>query len=325
MEIGWSFQLQNPYVVLGLLVLTTAIGLNLAGLYELRGASIDGVLASRPSIAGSFWTGALSAFVATPCSGPFMAGALGAAMVLPAPAALAIFAGLGLGMALPFLAIGFVPALRRVLPKPGAWMTMFRHVLAIPMLLTALALAWLLGRQAGVEGMATGLGIAMTLGLALWWLGARQRRGRERNWAVLAPTVALAALLIFRMPDSAAVAAAVGESSARQPFSEERLMALRAKNVPVFVDFTADWCLSCKINERMAIDTDEVQQAFKAAGVVTLVGDWTRGDPAITRFLARHRRNSIPYYLFYPPGHPPRALPQVLTPGMLLAYARAVH
>ena len=319
MEVGWSFQLQNPYVVLGLLVITTAIGLNLAGLYELRGVAIDGSLTSRPGVAGSFWTGVLSAFVATPCSGPFMAGALGAAMVLPAPAALAVFAGLGLGMALPFLAIGFVPALRGLLPKPGPWMITFRHVLAIPMLVTAVALSWLLGRQIGVDGMATGLATALVVAISLWWLGARQRRGRERSWTVLAPAAAIAALLIIRMPAEPAVAAPVVETATKKPFSEQRLAALRAKNIPVFVDFTADWCLSCKVNEKVAIETEEVQQAFRAAGVVTLVGDWTRGDPAITRFLASHGRNSIPYYLFYAPGRDPVVLPQVLTADTLTA------
>jgi thiol:disulfide interchange protein/DsbC/DsbD-like thiol-disulfide interchange protein len=322
-EVGWAFQLQNPYVVLGLLVVTTAIGLNLAGLFEMRGVAIDGALTSRPGATGSFWTGVLSAFVATPCSGPFMAGALGAAMILPAPAALAVFAGLGLGMALPFLAIGFVPALRRLLPKPGAWMTTFRRLLAIPMLLTALALSWLLGRQTGVDGMAIGLATVLIVAISLWWLGARQRRGRERNWAVLAPAAAIAALLIIRMPAEPTVAAAVVETATRQTFSEERLAELRARNVPVFVDFTADWCLSCKVNEKVAIETEEVQQAFAADGVVTLVGDWTRGDPAITRFLASHGRNSIPYYLFYGSGREPLVLPQVLSPSTLIALTSA--
>ncbi|MDR6846912.1 protein-disulfide reductase DsbD [Sphingomonas sp. BE137] len=321
-EVGWSFQLQSPYVVTGLLVLTTAIGLNLAGLFELRGASINGAFMSRPGVSGSFWTGALSAFIATPCSGPFMAGALGAAMVLPAPAALAVFAGLGVGMALPFLAIGFVPALRRRLPKPGAWMNTFRHLLAIPMLLTALALAWVLGRQTGVDGLIMGIAIVLAVAIALWWLGVRQRHGRERNWAVLALAAAIAAPLMFKMPAAPAIAAPIVESASRQAFSEERLAALRAKRVPVFVDFTADWCLSCKVNEKVAIETEEVQRAFGAGGVVTLVGDWTRGDPAITRFLASHGRNSIPYYLFYAPAKEPLVLPQILTPGSLSALAK---
>src|SRR5688500_18996008 len=176
--VGWAFQLQEPRVILLLLLLVLAIALNLAGLFELPAFSGGERLAQSGGMAGAFWTGALAAFIATPCTGPFMGAALGAALVLPGAAALAVFAGLGLGLALPFLLLGFVPALRRRLPKPGPWMARFQRLLSVPMFLTALGLAWVLGRQSGVDGMALGLGAALALALGLWWLGRRQNGGR---------------------------------------------------------------------------------------------------------------------------------------------------
>ena len=180
---GWAFQLQDPRIILLLLLLVTAIALNLAGLFHLPAFAGGGEAAGQGGTRGAFFTGALAAFVATPCTGPFLGFALGAALVLPAWAALAVFAGLGLGLALPFLALGFVPALRRLLPKPGAWMARFQRLLAAPMLLTALGLAWVLGRQTGVDGMTLGLGAALLLGFALWWHDPRRasqpRHGRH--------------------------------------------------------------------------------------------------------------------------------------------------
>ena len=315
-EVGWAFQLQDPRVVLALLVLVTAIGLNLAGLFELPAISIAAGASSGSGPLPAFSTGALSAFVATPCSGPFMATALGAALLLPVPAALAVFGGLGLGLALPFLLVGFVPALRRRLPRPGPWMATFRHLLSLPMFATALGLAWVLGRQTGVDGMALGLALALLAAASLWWVGVRQRRGRAWSWLPLVPLAAVAALVVLDLPIRAA-APTMAAQPLREPFSADRLAELRAQGVPVFVDFTADWCLTCKVNERLAIDRAETRAAFGQAGVVTLVGDWTRGDQGITRFLQSHGRNSIPYYLFYRPGEEPQELPQILTTGLL--------
>lgn len=321
-EVGWSFQLQSPVVILLLLMLTSAIALNLAGLFEVRLAMPGRGTSQRHGFVGGFSTGALAALIATPCSGPFMAGALGAALVLPPMAALAIFAGLGLGMALPFLAVAFVPALQARLPKPGAWMNTLRRVLSLPMFATALALAWILGRQVGVNGMAVGIAVTLLLGVGLWWLGTRQQAGRS-SWSALAPAaLALGAVFILGLPTEEPVTARSGESALHQPFSEERLAALRREGTPVFVDFTADWCLTCKVNEKVAIDTDTAQDAFAQAGVVTLIGDWTTADPEITRFLERHGRNSIPFYLFYPAGGDAEVLPQILTPGLLADLAR---
>jgi thiol:disulfide interchange protein len=316
---GWAFQLQDPRVILLLLLLITAVALNLAGLFELPAVTAGGRLAERGGLSGAFWTGALAAFVATPCTGPFMGAALGAALVLPTPVALAVFAGLGLGLALPFLLLAFVPALRRRLPKPGPWMARFRRLMSVPMFLTALALAWILGRQAGVDGMALGLAAAMVLALALWWVGRRQ--GRRGSWLPLAPA-ALAALAAIIVVPAAATGPAVATSPSvlkSEPFSEARLAALQQEGRPVFVYFTADWCVTCKVNEKGALERPQVAEVFAAKQVAVLVGDWTRGDAAIGRFLEKHGRSGVPLYLYYEPGKPVEILPQVLTPSRLVS------
>jgi len=320
--LGWAFQLQDPRVITMLLLLTGAIGFNLAGLFELPMLTGGERLAGTGGAAGSFWTGALAAFVATPCTGPFMAAALGAALVLPAAAAIAIFLGLGLGLALPFLLLGFVPALRRKLPKPGAWMATLRHILSLPMFATALGLAWILGRQAGVDAMALGLALLILVIVALWWVGRRQIMGRSGAWWPVLPALLIAAVAVAEMP----IATVKGEGSSTSDsiaFSEPRLHALRVEGKPIFLYFTADWCLTCKVNEKAAIDRAEVKEAFRKQGVTVMVGDWTRGDAGIGRFLARHGRSGVPFYLFYPRGDgEPQALPQILTPGLLAALAK---
>ena len=320
MAAGWSFQLQNPYVILALLALVTGIALNLAGLFHVRGPSFE--QQSKPSgVSGSFGTGALAAFIATPCSAPFMASALGAALLLPPVQGLLVFAALGLGLALPFLAIGWFPSLRSRLPRPGAWMATLQRVLSVPMFVTALGLAWVLGRQVGIDGMALGLAAVLLLALGLWWVGRRQHSGKSRSWLPLLPALLLSIGTASVVPAVASVPAAVARSQLVEPFSETRLAELRADGTPVFVDFTADWCLTCKVNEKAAIERDATQAAFARHGVVTLVGDWTRGDPAITSFLSDHGRNSIPFYLFYAPGKEARVLPQLLTSDGLVAMA----
>ena len=270
--VGWAFQLQQPWVIFVLLLLATAITLNLVGVFHLPSFGGGDRLAQQGGVAGSFWTGVLAAFVATPCTGPFMAAALGAALVLPTVAALAVFAGLGLGLALPFLALGFISAIRGMMPKPGAWMVTFQRWLAVPMALTAVALGWLLWQE--------------TVGNANPIAGIES--ANQRGAA----------------------------------FSEAKLAALRADGKPVFLYFTADWCLTCKVNEKAAIERIEVEAAFKMAGVTIMVGDWTNGDPAITRFINARGASGVPLYLFYPKGGgEPQQLPQVLTPGMLAALA----
>jgi thiol:disulfide interchange protein len=315
--VGWGFQLQNPRVVAGLLILVTAISLNLAGLFELGSFGGGEALAAKPGAAGSFWTGALAAFVATPCTGPFMAAALGAALVLPPVAGLLVFAGLGFGLAMPFLAIGFIPALRRALPRPGAWMATFRHLLSVPMFATALGLAWLLGRQAGVGGMALGLAGALAAGLALWWLGGRQRAFAP-GWPPLAAALVASVLAVAAVtPGTAAPASDAPAGLAAAPFTEAKLAALQASHTPAFVYFTADWCLTCKVNERGALSDPAVAAAFKAHGVTTLVGDWTSNDPVLGRFIRAHNRAGVPLYLFYRADGRVETLPQVLTAAEL--------
>ncbi len=313
---GWAFQLQDPRVILLLLLLMTAIALNLAGVFELPSIGIGGGLASSGGAAGAFWTGALAAFVATPCTGPFMAAALGAALVLPVAAALAVFAGLGLGLALPFLILGFVPAARRRLPRPGRWMNRLRHILSVPMFLTALGLAWILGRQSGVDGMAIGLGAALLLGLTLWWVGSRN--GDGRFWLRLTPAAAAVAAGLLLVPvgnQGQATASPV----AGEKFSEARLEALRAEGRPVFAYFTADWCITCKVNEKTVLEREEVARAFEEEKVAVLVGDWTGGDAAIGRFLEAQGRSGVPLYIYYAPGKAPEILPQVLTVSRIVS------
>lgn len=315
---GWAFQLQDPRMILFLLLLVTAIALNLAGLFEVPGVSGGGRFADRDGAAGSFFTGALAAFVATPCTGPFMAAALGAALVVPTIVALAIFAGLGLGLALPFLVLAYVPALRAKLPRPGPWMVRFRHLMSVPMFLTALALGWVLGRQTGVNGMTLGIAAALGIALLLWWAGNRQVAGK-RAWLPIVPAliVTLAALAVVPTASSAQADASAGGALSAETFSEARLSELRAEGRSVFVYFTADWCITCKANEAGAMSRQAVVDHFEAQDIAVLVGDWTSGDPVIGRFLESHGRSGVPLYLFYGPDGEPEILPQILTVGML--------
>lgn len=319
-EVGWAFQLQEPLVVAGLLLLAVAITANLAGVYEL---AVPG-FAREGSPQGAFATGLLAAFVATPCTGPFMAAAMGAALLLPVAAALALFGALGLGLALPFLAIAYVPALRSRLPRPGAWMNTFRRTMALLMGLTALALIWLASRLAGSGFAFAAVLLAVILISVLVLLGRRQRHGLAGGrpvWLALAALVAAAALGLpgmVRVPQ--AEAAGVLPS---QPFSEAALAKARAQGKPVFAYFTADWCLTCKVNEAAAIEREDTRAAFAKAGAVVLRGDWTRRDPAITRYLTAQGAAGVPLYMWYPAGGgEPRQLPQVLTPSLLADLVR---
>jgi len=323
-QVGWAFQLQHPLSVLALLILALAITINLLGTFELPSFGRGQALVDKGGAAGGFWTGALAAFVATPCSGPLLGAALGATLVLPTWAALPIFGGLGLGLALPFLAIGFVPALRNRLPKPGPWMATFRKWMALPMGLTALALAWLLWRQTDGTDWHYWVGAISMILLIATQLGAQQRGGGDRHLIVAGAGVLLALFLVQtvrKFDDHNATT--VITSANGDAFSADALAKARATGKPVFVYFTADWCLSCKANEAGAINRDVVQNAFGKAGVVTLVGDWTNGDPVITRTLAEHGRNSVPLYLWYAPGTAkPEILPQILTPSLLTDKAK---
>ncbi|MFM9851453.1 MAG: protein-disulfide reductase DsbD family protein [Sphingomonadaceae bacterium] len=327
-SVGWAFQLQEPRVILILLMLSVAISANLVGLFELRSFGGGQALVDQGGVAGAFWTGALAAFVATPCTGPFMAAALGAALVLPTAAALAIFAGLGLGMSLPFLLLGFVPALRRMMPKPGAWMGTFQKFLSVPMILTAAALVWLLSRQAGQAGLIIGIVAAIAVTAIALVAGKWQRGDKAFVLPALGTAAIVAGLGAMALGQTVAPVSQIeaGRLGA-EPFSEARLNALRSAQRPVFVYFTADWCVTCKVNERVAIETDQVAAAFRAKNVAVLVGDWTNGDPAITRVLEAQGVSGVPLYLYYPGGFDagmtmPTKLPQVLTPGLLAGLAK---
>jgi thiol:disulfide interchange protein len=312
---GWAFQLQDPRTIILLLLLATAITANLVGLFQLP--AVGGNV--RP--AGSFGTGALAAFVATPCAGPFLGAALGTALVLPLYASVLVFAALGLGLALPFVAVAFVPALRRRLPAPGPWMSRLQRFLAIPMAATAVAALWLLYRQAGEQGLWVGLAAAAILAVALAIVGARQRSGdRLPVFALGLATVALVSA-IGLAPQTAANAPA--RLAGAEAWSEAAVRRAGVEGHPAFVYFTADWCLTCKANEAAAIDRQGVRDAFKAASVKVFAGDWTNGDPEIARFLEGRGRAGVPLYLWYEPGRAePEELPQVLTPGVLTSLAQ---
>jgi DsbC/DsbD-like thiol-disulfide interchange protein/cytochrome c biogenesis protein CcdA len=322
-QVGWAFQLQEPLVVAGLLLLAVTITANLAGLFEFTVPGFASEGSPRGGTLGAFATGLLAAFVATPCTGPFMAAAMGAALLLPVDQALALFAMLGLGLALPFLALAFVPALRRRLPKPGAWMRRFKLAMTVPMGLTALALVWLASRVGG-DGFALAAGLLVLILLSvLVMLGRRQRNGLAGGLPVWGALAVVTAAFALGLPGTVREggAAEAGLLGAK-PFSEAELAKARATGKPVFAYFTADWCVTCKVNERAAIERSDTKAAFDKAGVVVLRGDWTRRDPAITRYLTAQGAAGVPLYMWYPAGGGPgRQLPQVLTPAMLAELA----
>lgn len=319
-EVGWAFQLQDPAVVLLLLLLMVSVTANLAGLFEIGGIGAGEKLTRKGGMAGSFWTGVLAAIVATPCTGPFMAAAMGAALLLPASLALLIFAGLGLGLALPFLAIAFIPALRSRMPRPGNWMVRFRQWMALPMALTTLALLWLLNQLAGLNALVIAAAAALLLILSLVALGRKQRSGLPGKW-VMAASLAIACVSLVAMDKAASAPSPQTAKNGSIAFNEARLASLRAEGKPVFLYFTADWCVTCKVNESAAIDRTEPISALTKGGVVIMVGDYTRRDPDITRFLAKYGRSGVPLYLYFPKNGEATVLPQILTVSDLTALA----
>lgn len=307
---GWGFQLQEPLFVGALALLFFAIGLNLLGVFEIGGSlqNLGGGLAGKSGDAGSFFTGALAVTAATPCTAPFMAGALGFAASQPPAVSLAVFAALGLGFALPMTALAFAPGLQKLLPKPGVWMDRLKQAFAFPMFGAAVWLAWVLTAQSGADGLLVLLTVAVALGLALWGL-ATFRRPMSR---AITAGIALAA--------AAGVAMAMRPVPGLEPepWSPQRVAALTTEGKGVFVNFTADWCVSCKVNERVALSSPDVAKAFADAGVTYLKGDWTNRDETIAAELAAHGRTGVPLYLYYAPGSTtPVVLPQLLTPGIV--------
>ena len=323
-ELGWGFQLQSPVVVASLAALFTLIGLNLAGVFEF-GQFVPSSVASaqaRNPLVNDFLSGVLAVVVASPCTAPFMGASLGLALGLPALQALALFAALGVGLALPYLVASLVPAFARWLPRPGPWMHTLRRMLAFPMFATVAWLVWVLGQQSGIDGAGALLALLVALSAVVW---ALTLRGRTR--LVLAPLVAALFVLLVAgigsaivTPPAALAAAAPGGTSTRwQPWSEPQVAALTASGQPVFVDFTAAWCVTCQVNKKTTLSNSGVLADFDSRKVALLRADWTRRDPAITAALAALGRNGVPVYVLYRPGQTPLVMTEILTPGEVRA------
>ena len=327
-QLGWGFQLQSPAVIATLAALFTVIGLNLTGVFEF-GSVLPSALAGmrlRHPLVDAALTGVLAVAIASPCTAPFMGASLGLAATLPAAEALAIFAALGLGMALPYLVFSLWPALARALPRPGAWMATFRTLMAFPMFATVVWLVWVFGQQTGIDAVAALLATLVALAFVAWALAAP---GFARGTRAVLGTVALAcfaAALSWMVPALAtpALAGARGEAPVAgerwQPWSTEKVAQLRAEGRPVFVDFTAAWCVTCQYNKRTTLANAEVLKDFEGRKVALLRADWTRRDAAITAELARLGRNGVPVYVLYGPG---TAAPQVLSEILSVADVRS--
>ncbi len=322
--VGWGFQLQEPRVIAVLALIVMAVGLNLSGVFEM-GLSVQGAgqsLASRGGLLGAFFTGALAVVVAAPCTAPFMATAVGFAATQPPVAALTVFAALALGFAAPFTALSFAPWLWRRLPRPGVWMERLRQVLAFPMYGAAGWLVWVLAQQAGSTGLARVLAALLALSFAAWLFGLTQKGGRWRvALTALAGIAAAGAFVgaVWPAYPAAPAAQAAHTDIPSEPYSPERLAAARAEGRPVFVNFTAAWCVTCQVNERAALSSPAVAEAFRSHHVDYLVGDWTNRDAVIAQALAEHGRDGVPLYLVYPAGGgESRVLPQLLTEGAVI-------
>lgn len=328
---GWGFQLQAPWFVALLAYLLFVLGLGFSGLLELgtRFMGVGESLTHKGGYGGSFFTGALAAVVASPCTAPFMGTAIAFAVTQPPLYSLTVFLALGFGMAAPFLLIGFVPRLGRLLPRPGAWMNTFKQAMAFPLYLTALWLLWVLGRQTDATGMAVVLTGMLLIVFAIWLrrlppAPTRQRRHLNSTLALAAALGALALLLTPPLQQPAPVFSASGDTKVTDdfwvPYNANLLAELRSEGQPVFVNMTADWCISCIANEQVALRYPAVRQAFGDKGIVAMKGDWTNGDPEITRVLESFGRNGVPLYVLYPasPDGEPRLLPQWLSPMNVL-------
>ena len=326
-QVGWGFQLQNPWIVGTLGYLLFLIGLNLMGFFEITNpfGNVGGKLTQNDGLTGSFFTGILATLVATPCTAPFMAGAIGFAFVQPPIVSLSVFAALGLGLALPYLALSFAPALQKALPKPGPWMEIFKQALAFPMFIAALWLLWVLAQQTDTMGVTATLLGAILLGFSIWIF---KHVPNNPLWhhviravAVLSVLGAFAILPTQNVPHAET---AIKAESFGQTFTLNRLEEELAGNNPVFTEMTAAWCITCKVNHKMAINISSTKKLFADHNVEYLIGDWTNEDPEITKYLQNYGRNGVPLYVYYGPRDPetnqrpdPKLLPQVLTPGII--------
>ena len=318
---GWGFQFQSPAFVAAMAWVLFGVGLNLSGVFDVGGrlAGAGQGLASRGGHLGSFATGGLAVLVATPCTAPFMGAAIAAALAAPAAVMVLVFLAMGLGLAMPYLLLACVPGAARLLPRPGRWMDVLRGALAFPMYGAAVWLLWVISQQSGPDGvLAAGAGLLL-VGFAAWAFGLAQKA--DGRWLGRGAALAALALAVALLPGltPAPAAQAMAQSEGAEPFTAARLASLRAQNRPVFVNMTAAWCVSCLVNERVALSPAAVRDAFAAHGVAYLKGDWTRGDPEITAYLRDHDRDGVPLYVFYPPGDgAPTVLPQILTQGEVL-------
>jgi thiol:disulfide interchange protein DsbD len=313
---GWGVQFHSTVFTALIVWLMLLIGLNLSGLYEF-GGSVAGVgqgLASR----GSFFTGLLAVVVATPCTAPFMATALAAAIALPPLSGMLVFLALGLGLAAPYALLALFPGFARVLPKPGAWMNTLKHILALPMYGTAAFFAWVVFVQAGLLGLLAVLAGGALLALAMLTFGREQRRGDAKLWRHAAVAVSACVVLLIGMSFWHGGAQAVTYADGSEPFSPKRLASLREAHRPVLVDMSAAWCITCLVNERVALSPQAVRDAFARHHVAYLKGDWTKQNPDITAFLHEYDRSGVPLYVYYPPQGDPQVLPQILTEADIL-------
>lgn len=331
-EIGWGFQLQSPPVVMGLAFLLFVIGLNLLGVFEVSlplPARLHRHFSGEGGVGGAILTGLLATLVAAPCTAPFMGTALGYAMLQPAPVALSVFAALGFGLALPYLLLSWFPPLQKALPRPGMWMEVFRQILAFPMFASSAWLVWVLAQQTGPDSVLAALVGAVGLSFALWALQVPAKKP-GRVWALrLAAAagfvIALESVLwIARHPVQTSSSQAVSPAAFGEPFSPEALDAALNGESPVFVEMTAAWCITCKVNHALALDIPSTRSLIDRLKIRYLVGDWTNADPRITKYLSSFGRNGVPLYVYYgPPEKPggkrpgPVVLPQVLTPGLV--------
>ncbi len=302
--VGWGFQLQSPGFVTAMAVLFFVLGLNLLGVLETPGFGVGGF-----DRAGPFATGMLAVVVATPCTVPFMGAAVGYGLAQPAPVLLAVMAALGVGMAAPYAVVAAVPPIARRLPRPGAWMATLKQVMAFPMFATVVWLVWVLTQQAGPGGAAWVLAAFVAVGF-LAWLGMRRPARLRPVWLGVA---GLAALSVWTVPSADRAAGAPA-----QGFDMQVVEAHQAAGRPVFLNFTASWCITCLTNEQSTLGTERVRGYFDRHDIAYVKGDWTNADPAITAVLARFGRSGVPLYVYFPPRGDPVVLPQILTPGIVI-------
>ena len=328
--LGWGYQLQSPAIVAALALLFFALGLNLSGVFRIGGAlqSLAGGVRTRGAHADALLTGMLATAVASPCTAPFMGAALGFALVQPALDAMLVFTALALGMAAPYVLLCFVPQLIRRLPRPGPWMETLRQLLAFPLYATVVWLVWVLGQQVGTDGVARLLAGLVLVAAALWAVGRWGHAAPRVRTAARAIALALIlAGLAVAWPDRRVAQAVQAAQGAWQPWSEAAVRSALAQGRPVFVDFTAAWCVTCQVNKRLVLSTQAVERRFVELGIARFRADWTNRNPAITAALARMNRSGVPVYALYsPPGGPPVLLPEVLTRRLVLdALERAAN